>query len=133
MDNLIYLREVYSLLTDKQIEAIEAVIEHGSHRNAATVLGKSKSAITQAIKQARRKSATGGYEPESDLIHKTASGFGVTGVSTAYKADGSVGLQWVKQSPDKKLAIETMLNAIENYEWLPAPVILPLGNVCVGG
>ena len=125
MDNLIYLREVYDRLTDKQIEAIEAVIEHGSHRNAATALGKSKSAITQAIKQARSKSATGGYEPESDLIHKTASGFGVTGVSTAYKADGSVGLQWVKQSPDKKLAIETMLNAIENYEWLPAPVIQP--------
>ena len=123
MKEILYLREVYEILTVKQIEAVEALIEHGSERKAAEALGKSKTAINSAVQIAKSKAAKSGYEPVADLVHKTANGFAVTGVSTAYKADGSVGLQWVKQSPDKALALQAMMTAIESYEWRPAPVI----------
>ena len=126
MSNLQYLldQDVQEILTPTQRKAVELVIKHGSGRKAAKAEGKDHSGLNRTIRRAKEAAATKkGFQPSADLLHKTAAGMAITGISTAYKPDGSVGQQWVKQSPDKEAALAAMLEAIESYEWKPAPVI----------
>ena len=54
--------------------------------------------------------------PHRDLVHQTAPGFDAKRISTAYKADGSVGLQWVIQEKEKTSLQERLDIMIEGVK-----------------
>jgi len=105
MSDLQYLldQDVQEILTPAQREAVALVIKHGSGRKAANAAGKDQSVLNRTIRRAKAAAATKkGFQPSADLLHKTAAGMNVTGISTSYKPDGSVNQQWVKQAPEKE-------------------------------
>jgi len=85
----------------RHIEIIEAVKAHGSHTKAAESINCARQTVDGVIDRLERKAAAQGVAPHRDLVHQTAPGFDAKRISTAYKADGSVGLQWVIQEKEK--------------------------------
>ena len=90
--------------SDSQREKVEAYIKYGSSRKAAKALGCHHANVTRAIQTVKKNAAQRGYAPEHDMIHPTAEGFNVKGVSTYYDDEGKVRGQWVKTDVVKKLA-----------------------------
>lgn len=84
-----------------QLEYLRAVNFHGSGGKAAKALGVAKSTINDAIERLKRNAAAQGYSPDHDMTRPVPDGFKVARISTNYKADGSVGQQWVIGAPDK--------------------------------
>lgn len=101
--------------TDRQVEYLEAIIECGSQSKAANKLGINRRSVDRSIKLLERKAAAVGVAPHRDLTHQTAEGFEAKRISTAYKDDGSVALQWVIQEPhkrDMRAKIEALLDGL---------------------
>jgi hypothetical protein len=53
--------------TDRQIELIDAVNEHGSQRKASKVLGINAGTISKAMDRIKTKAAIHGYSPQHDM------------------------------------------------------------------
>jgi hypothetical protein len=102
--------------TERQHQIIDAVIECGSNQKASKKLNCDRTTVDKSIKRMERYAAREGVAPHRDLIHKTAEGFEAKRISTAYKADGSVGLQWVIQEPEKKSLKERLAIMIEGVK-----------------
>lgn len=101
--------------TDRQIEYLKAVIEYGSNSKAAEKLGINRRSIDRSIKLVEHKAALVGVAPHRNLSRQTAEGFEAKRISTAYKEDGSVALQWVIQEPhkrDMRAKIEALLDGL---------------------
>ena len=101
--------------TDRQIEYLKAVIEYGSNSKAAEKLGINRRSIDRSIKLVEHKAALVGVAPHRNLTRQTAEGFEAKRISTAYKEDGSVALQWVIQEPhkrDMRAKIEALLDGL---------------------
>jgi hypothetical protein len=111
--------------TARQVEYLKATIECGSHTKAAKKLGCSRRAVDRGIKLVEKKAASVGVAPHRDLTHQTAEGFETKRVSTAYGEHGDVKLQWHIQEKRKGADLQTLLTAIEEFEWKPAPKIKP--------
>lgn len=115
--------------SEAQHRVVQAVIEHGSNNKAAQALGMSRRNIDRTIKRVEGYAAAKGVAPHRDLVHQTAEGFDAKRVSTAYKEDGSVALQWVIQEPQKQslkqrldLMIEGVKDDIQGFkDPVPAP------------
>ena len=110
--------------TDRQREILEARIKHGT-TGAGGVLGISPRNVLLCVKRVRGYAAKNGIAPEANLTKKTAQGFSTRRVSTNYNAEGEVKQQWHIQEPDKAAKIESLLNALEAYQYKPAPEITP--------
>ena len=101
--------------TDRQIEYLKAVIEYGSNSKAAEKLGINRRSIDRSIKLVEHKAALVGVAPHRNLSRQTAEGFEAKRISTAYKEDGTVALQWVIQEPhkrDMRAKIEALLDGL---------------------
>lgn len=113
----------------RHIEIIEAVKAHGSHTKAAESINCARQTVDGVIDRLERKAAAQGVAPHRDLVHQTAPGFDAKRISTAYKADGSVGLQWVIQEKEKTslqerldIMIEGVKDDLSGYKKpVPAP------------
>jgi len=57
--------------------------------------------------------ALAGTAPDYDMVHPVPPGFGVRGVSTAYREDGTIALQWVKSEAGAKRQREILEAAIQ--------------------
>jgi hypothetical protein len=91
--------------TIRQMELIDAVNLHGSHRAAAKALGISASTIDEAIRAAKKKASVHGFSPDHDMTRTVPEPFVVRGISTYYNAEGKPSGQWVKSRiDDAKLA-----------------------------
>lgn len=112
-------------VTENQQEVVKAYIKHGSITAAANALGVSRNQVKCAIKRIRTNAAKNGIDPEANLTHRTAVGFGTKRVSTLYNEAGQVKAQWHIQEPDKEEKLRMLLEAIEGMEFKPAPVIKP--------
>jgi hypothetical protein len=116
-------------ITDRQRQYLEATIETGSHTKAAAKLGISRRAVDRGIKVVEAKAASVGVAPHRDLTRQTAEGFEAKRISTAYKEDGSVALQWVIQEPhkrDMRAKIEAMLEGLtDDLDGLKEPAKAP--------
>ena len=97
-----YLSQIKSFATDKQLEIVEAVIANGSNRKAAKVLNLNSRTVDRVIKALEKKAASHGVAPHRDVNRQTMEGFEAKRISTAYKEDGSIALQWVIQEPEKR-------------------------------
>jgi hypothetical protein len=100
----------------RHIEIIEAVKAHGSHTKAAQSINCARQTVDGVIDRLERKAAAQGVAPHRDLVHQTAPGFDAKRISTAYKADGSVGLQWVIQEKEKTSLQERLDIMIEGVK-----------------
>jgi hypothetical protein len=95
--------------TDRQKEVVNAVIKNGSAVKAAKELKCDRRTVDKMIVRLEKIAASNGVAPHRDLTHQTAEGFQAKRISTAYKEDGSVALQWVIQEPDKQ-SLQQRLN-----------------------
>lgn len=85
--------------TDAQRRAIEAAIEHGSARAAATALGQHHSSVSRRIQRVREMAARLGHAP-GHFEHGVAAGFKIGKVTIQRGGDGSVERTWERQYPD---------------------------------
>lgn len=115
-------------LTERQKEYLNAIIETGSHTKAAKKLGINRRVVDRGMKLIEAKAASVGIAPHRDLTHQTAEGFETKRVSTAYGEHGDVKLQWHIQEKKKGATKEQILEAIDAYEWKPAPKIKTTGK-----
>ena len=95
--------------TERQKEVVNAVIKNGSATKAAKELKCDRRTVDKMIVRLEKIAASNGVAPHRDLTHHTAEGFQAKRISTAYKEDGSVALQWVIQEPDKQ-SLQQRLN-----------------------
>lgn len=99
--------------TPQQLEYMNAVNLHGSGGKAAKALGCAKTSINNAMERLKRTAALAGYSPAHSMTRPVPDGFNVARISTNYKADGSVGQQWVIGTPDKARQEEMFRNFID--------------------
>lgn len=115
--------------SDAQRENVEAIIKYGSAAKAATALGKNRRTVDRCVELLAQKAASNGVSPHRDLTHQTAEGFEAKRISTAYKEDGSVALQWVIQEPAKvalQQKIDGMIEGLkDDLTGLKKPVAPP--------
>lgn len=100
-----------------QVEACKAVIAHGSNTKAATALGKCRRGVDKIMKRLEGKAASKAVAPHKSVDRETMEGFEAKRVSTAYKEDGTVALQWVIQEPEKrsmKQKLDAMLEGMQD-------------------
>lgn len=100
-------------VTDRQIEILDAFIEHGSYRKTANALNIAKGTVQNVIDRLKQKAAKQGYSPEHDMTHIAPDPFIVRGVSTYYNKDGKPSGQWVKTRIDDSKLESIMREAIE--------------------
>lgn len=82
--------------TGRDLEIIDAVNRHGSHRKAAKALGVARGTIGNTLANLRKRAERRGYSPEHDQTHACPDTQYIKGVSTMYDGDGNVRTQWVK-------------------------------------
>jgi len=102
---------------ERQVEVIQAVIEHGSNNKAAKALGCGRRTVDTMLKRIEAKAASKAVAPHKSVDRETMEGFEAKRVSTAYKEDGSVALQWVIQEPEKrsmKQKLDAMLEGMKD-------------------
>jgi hypothetical protein len=118
--------------TERQLQYINAINEHGSYRKAATALNCGKGSIQKGIELVKRKAAKHGYAPDFGMVHAVPEPFIVKGHSTLYDKDGNTKLQWVKTTVEDTKIQQMMLEAIEALkEEIPRVNLMsppPLGN-----
>ena len=105
------MKHLLPFATPRQAEVIEAVIQYGTHRKAAKVLGIHHSNVHRNIQAAKARAARQGVAPEADMVHQAPEGFTVQGTSTLYK-EGEPVIQWVKTNQEK----QSMLEMLEEFK-----------------
>lgn len=98
--------------TPRQVEMIDAIEKHGSHRSAAKALGIGHGTIGNAMASLQARAAKMGWSPSHDMTHVVPDGFRVKGVSTYYDDEGKVRGQWVKSTVDHNRAEELVREAV---------------------
>jgi len=88
--------------SDRQKEVCNAVIKNGSNAKAAYALGVNRRTIDKTMQRIERFAASKAVAPHKNVDRETMEGFDAKRVSTAYKEDGSIALQWVIQEPQKR-------------------------------
>lgn len=109
--------------TQRQLEYIEAYKECGSYGKAAEFLNINQRTIERSMQRLRARAARGGISPDHDMTHPAAPGFSVSGTSTMYGPDGDIKAQWVKTRQDEEKRLQTLLEALEGYEYKPIPAV----------
>jgi hypothetical protein len=88
--------------SDRQKEVCTAVIKTGSNAKAAYALGVNRRTIDKTMQRIERFAASKAVAPHKSVDRETMEGFDAKRISTAYKEDGTVALQWVIQEPQKR-------------------------------
>lgn len=86
--------------TEREIEYLKAVKEHGSNKRAAKELGVDRRTVDKALANIRKKAARQGYAPDHDMTRPVPDGFHLKGTSTYYQKTETTPAQWVKTSID---------------------------------
>lgn len=99
--------------TDAQRRAIDLVIEHGSGRAAAKVVGVAPNTINEAILRVRKRAASAGHAP-GHFVSGVAPGYAMGKVTVQRGADGAVERTWERQSPAEQ-AREASISAFVEH------------------
>ena len=102
--------------SDVQVETCKAVMAHGSNTKAAAALGKGRRVVDKMMKRLEEKAASKAVAPHKSVNRETMAGFEAKRVSTAYKEDGTVALQWVIQEPEKRDMKTKLAHMIEGMQ-----------------
>ena len=88
--------------TERQKEILSALATESNISKACRQINCDRRYAYRLLKKLEEKAASQGVAPHRDLTHQTAEGFNAKRISTAYKEDGSIALQWVIQEPEKR-------------------------------
>jgi len=88
--------------TERQKEILSALATESNISEACRQVNCDRRYAYRLLKKLEEKAASQGVAPHRDLTHQTAEGFNAKRISTAYKEDGSIALQWVIQEPEKR-------------------------------
>ena len=88
--------------TERQKEILSALATESNVSEACRQVNCDRRYAYRLLKKLEEKAASKGVAPHRDLTHQTAEGFNAKRISTAYKEDGSIALQWVIQEPEKR-------------------------------
>jgi hypothetical protein len=122
------------LSDDEKLEALRVVSEYGSVTEAARRIGMNRLTLQGRVNKARDAIARGTLDP--DIADRVPEGHRVKGVSTLYRDDGSIGLQWVKTDIDQQraeMAREAVMQALCADIPRERPIVAPsasLANLC---
>ncbi|WP_429499889.1 hypothetical protein [Paraburkholderia youngii] len=112
----------------RELELLNAVIEHGSPNAAGKALGLHHSSIIRALDALQIRAAKMGFSPRHDMTHVVPDGFRVKGVSTYYDDEGKPRGQWVKSVVDRdrmeaimREAVAAMAETLPRVSPAPAP------------
>lgn len=124
-----HLRAYASTL--RQLEMLDALKEHGSHRKAAIALGINKSGLGQLIDRLEKAAAKRDPVEHQYNVKPVPVGFQIKGVSQYIDKDGKVAGQWIKSSADAAKQQELLQAAIEAMceEITPVPRVHIAGDV----
>lgn len=100
--------------TQRQQDAIKALLRHGDTLTAAEKLGIHPSRLRGLLSEAASRAARAGYSPEHQMNKPVPNGYHVRGVSTYYDKDGQVRGQWVKSQKDQEHQIALLLDAVQD-------------------
>lgn len=117
--------ELRAWATQRQLEYLDAVAEHGSIRAAARALGLDNAGMVRSLQSLRLKAAIAGHSPQHDMRHTVPEPYVVKGVSTFYDRDGKPRNQWVKSRLDERAMEHALREAaaafVADLPTLPAP------------
>ena len=121
LDEALALETAREYGTEKQLEALDALLEHRNFKDAARSIGLSRSAFKDRLTCMGKKAAAGGHAPVSNMVReRTPPGFVVKGTSTLYGAEGDTKIQWIKteRAKEEMLAdlVTAMKGAFEDYD-----------------
>jgi len=88
--------------TERQKEILSALATESNVSEACRQVNCDRRYAYRLLKKLEEKAASQGVAPHRDLTHQTAEGFNAKRISTAYKEDGTIALQWVIQEPEKR-------------------------------
>lgn len=88
--------------SERQTEVVNAVIAGGTVIKAAKLLGINRRSVYRTLSKLEERAASKGVAPHRDVNHRTVEGFNAKRISTAFKEDGSIALQWIIQEPEKR-------------------------------
>lgn len=115
-----------SFATPRQLEIIDAIEKHGSHRKAAKALGVCNGTIGDAIVGLKRRAAKMGYAP-GHWDHGVAPGYRMGKVTVQRGPDG-VERVWERQLPEAermeaamRATVEAMKEELPRVKPVPAP------------
>jgi len=112
--------------TENQRSIVQAVIDHGTQRAAATALNLAHGTVGNCIVSVKRNAERRGYAPEYDLTHVIPETMTLKGTSTLYHAEKGRMMQWVKTNADKeaqaRIIIEGIKDALEEYRGTSEPI-----------
>jgi hypothetical protein len=119
-----------------QLRNIDAVLEYKTHQAAADAIGVARQTVSESLRRLKQTAIKRGWSPEHDMTKAAPEGFGVSGVSTLYGADGEKKIQWVKTKAleEEKIqriieAIETVMSDVTSVEEIPAPKVVASSDV----
>lgn len=98
--------------TNRQLEYIEALNQHGTQNEAAKALSVNIRSLERSIASLKQRAALKGYSPEHDMTRTVPTPFMVKGISTYYNKDGKPSGQWVKSTLNGDLHEAMMREAI---------------------
>lgn len=108
------MSDLLDYATDYERPFVEAYIERGSYRGAASVMGCDFTTARKHIKRALARAALSGVSPEEDAKGLAPVGYHVKGKSTLYGDDGEKKLQWVKTIEDREAQTRILLERLES-------------------
>jgi hypothetical protein len=100
--------------TDAQRRIIQAIIDHGSARQAAKHLNVDYSYTKKTASLVKKRAAAQGYAPAHDMIHTAPKGFSVKGTSTLYHPEKGIVAQWVKTNQNQEEIYEQLVDGIKD-------------------
>ena len=96
--------------TPRQLEVLNAVLEHGGIRAACRATGWAYTGVNDRAAALRRKAAMHGFSPDHGMTRSVPDPYIVRGNSNLYDKDGKLLLSWVKTKLDDS-KVEGMIRA----------------------
>jgi hypothetical protein len=121
------LESLKQFASDRQIEFIDAVLNHGTQRQAADFLGVNQRTLERSLQKVKANASKQGWSPDHDMTHIAPSTHVVKGVSTFYDENGKPIRQWVKTDLKKENAEAALLAFADGLtseitKYVPIPV-----------
>jgi len=83
--------------TERQKEILSALSAESNVSEACRKVNCDRRYAYRLLKKLEEKAASQGVAPHRDVNHRTVEGFNAKRISTAFKEDGSIALQWIIQ------------------------------------
>lgn len=117
--------------TERQLEYLDAVIEHGSARKAAEEMKVHPSAVTTAMRAIEKKAAKAGYAPKTGHDEPVPPGFMMERFTEQIGPTGKRERIWVKGKIDPEQMEEMLREMMAQFasEVSVAPVLPPPSHV----